>query len=79
MKDPTETLRRQMIETGQPERDLENADQRWTTEDMSRDFTVQSFMAPFVFVTRRADGVRGTLEFTHSPRFYFNFRPDEVK
>lgn len=79
MKDPTETLRRQMIETGQPERDLENADQRWTTEEMSRDFTVQSFMAPFVFVTRRADGVRGTLEFTHSPRFYFNFRPDEVK
>jgi hypothetical protein len=79
MKDPTETLRRQMIETGQPERDLETADKRWTTEEMSRDFSVQSFMAPFVFVTRRADGVRGTLEFTHSPRFYFNFRPDEVK
>ena len=58
MSDPTEKMRREMIETGQPLRDLQNADKRWTTEEMSRDFTVQSFMAPFVFVTRRADGVR---------------------
>ena len=79
MSDPTEKMRREMIESGQPLRDLQNADKRWTTEEMSRDFTVQSFMAPFVFVTRRVDGVQGTMEFTHSPRYYFNFLPDEVK
>jgi len=80
MKDPTEKLRREMLENNQPSRDLEKAARRWTTEEMSREFTVHSFMAPFVFVTRKADGVGGTLEFTHSPRFYFDFKPDsEVK
>ena len=76
MKDPTEKLRRGMIASGAPERDLAKAEKRWTTEEMSREFTVQSFMAPFVFVTRKSDGVQGTLEFTHSPRFYFDFKPD---
>jgi hypothetical protein len=75
--DPTEPLRRAMIETDQPAKDLAKAEQRWTTEEMARDFTVQSFMAPFVFVTRKADGVQGTLEFTHSPRFYFDFQEDK--
>jgi len=77
MKDPTEALRRDMLETGQPARDLETATQRWDTQELARDFTVQGFMAPFVVVTRKADGVRGTLEFTHSPRFYFNFVEDK--
>jgi pterin-4a-carbinolamine dehydratase len=77
MSDPTEPLRRRMIETGQPARDLEQADQRWSTEDLKRDFTVKSFMAPFVFVTRKADGADGTMEFTHSPRWYFNFKADK--
>ena len=76
MSDPTEATRREMLESGEPYRDLARADQRWTTEEMSRDFTVQSFLAPFVFVTRKADGARGTMEFTHSPRFYFNFVRD---
>ena len=71
--DPTEALRRAMIETGQPLADLAVAEQRWTTAEMTRDFTVHSFLAPFVLVTRKADGAHGTLEFTHSPRFYFNF------
>ncbi len=30
-------------------------------------------MAPFVIVRRRADGVKGSLEFQHNPRFYFNW------
>ena len=76
MKDPTEAIRREMLETNQPHVDLAHADQRWTTEEMTREFTVQSFLAPFVFVTRKVDGVKGTLEFTHSPRFYFDFKPD---
>jgi len=76
MNDPTESMRREMLESGEPYRDLARAEQRWTTEELSRDFTVQSFLAPFVFVTRKADGARGTMEFTHSPRFYFNFVRD---
>ena len=76
MKDETEPMRRQMLETGEPYKNLAAADRRWTTEELGRDFTVHAFLAPFVTVTRKADGVRGTLEFTHSPRFYFNFTPD---
>jgi len=30
-----------------------------------------------VNVVRRSDGVRGTPEFTHNPRVYFGFMPDE--
>lgn len=49
--------------------------QTWTTEELQRDFTVQGFMAPYVAVTRKADGVEGLLEFTHNPRVYFGFLP----
>jgi len=47
--------------------------QTWDTAALQRDFTVQAFAAPLVVVVRKDDGVRGTLEFTHSPRVYFNF------
>jgi hypothetical protein len=47
--------------------------QTWTTEQLRENFTVESFAAPFVFVQRKADAVRGTLEFIDSPRVYFNF------
>jgi hypothetical protein len=77
MSDPTEALRREMLETNQPYADLARADQRWNTEELQRDFTVQSFLAPFVFVTRKSDGAKGSMEFTHSPRFYFNFTEDK--
>jgi hypothetical protein len=69
-------IRRDMIESGQPYQDLARADKRWTTAEMSAEFTVHSFAAPFVIVTRKSDGAKGTLEFTHSPRFYFGFTPD---
>jgi hypothetical protein len=75
MKDSSEMFRREMIETNQPYVDLARAETRWNTEEMIRDFTTHGFAAPFVVVTRKADGVKGTLEFTHNPRFYFNFTP----
>jgi len=34
---------------------------------------VLGFMAPLVVVRRKADGVRGSLEFQHNPRFLFQF------
>jgi hypothetical protein len=76
-KDPTESVRREMLETGEPYRDLARAEERWDTDQVRELFEVHSFLAPFVLVTRKQDGVKGTLEFTHNPRWYFNFRPDD--
>ena len=74
--DRTEIVRRELLETNQPHVDLAHTDRRWTTAELTQDFTVHSFLAPFVFVTRKADGQRGVMEFTHSPRLYFNFVAD---
>ena len=35
------------------------------------------FSAPFVVVRRRRDGVKGTLQFNHNPRVYWDFAPDD--
>jgi hypothetical protein len=40
---------------------------------LSEDFVVLGFMAPYVGVERKCDGQKGSMEFQHSPRFYFNF------
>jgi hypothetical protein len=47
--------------------------QVWDTGQLSGEFEVLGFMAPFVVVRRRSDGRKGSLEFQHTPRFYFNF------
>ena len=44
-----------------------------TTNEMQEKYTVQGFSAPIVSVIRKADNVSGYLEFTHNPRYYFNF------
>jgi hypothetical protein len=72
--DPTEPARRAMIAAGEPAADLAASDgQRWDTEALQRDFDVVGFMAPFVVVIRKSDGVKGVLEFTSNPRVYFGF------
>lgn len=66
-----------MIETGQPAVDLtDDTGPTWDTDALRRDFEVLGFAAPFVVVRRRADGVKGSLEFTHNPRVYFGWRED---
>ena len=75
--DPSEAARRAMIELKQPEADLADTRVRYDTQQMSELFTVHSFLAPFVMVTRKSDGVKGSLEFTHYPRWYFNFVADD--
>ena len=45
----------------------------WDTDQLSAEFEVLGFMAPFVVVRRKSDGRKGSLEFQHDPRFYFNF------
>ncbi len=48
---------------------------KMTTEEMQALYTVIGFAAPYVVVRRKSDNVKGTLQFTHSPRFYFGFDP----
>jgi hypothetical protein len=47
----------------------------WDPDELRRDFEVLVFVAPFVRVRRRADGVDGLLMFQHHPRYYFAFEP----
>jgi len=49
----------------------------WSTSDLVQDFEVKGFLAPFVVVRRKSDGKIGSLEFQHSPRFYFNWKGDK--
>lgn len=46
--------------------------QVWDTEQLRAEFEVLSFLAPFVMV-RRKNGQRGSLQFQHAPRFYFDW------
>jgi len=76
----TDDIRKQMIADNQPLTDLletvGNDDPTWDTDALRRDFEVLGFAAPFVVVRRRADGVLGSLEFTHNPRVYFGWKED---
>ena len=48
----------------------------YNTSELSDAFEVISFLAPYVLVKRKSDGQRGTLMFSHRPRFYFEFAPE---
>ena len=83
MPDTTEPYRRQRLaeindEPGCREALEAQHGQVWNTDELSRDFDVIGFMAPFVVVRRRGDGKKGSLEFQHQPRFYFGFSPHEI-
>jgi len=76
--DPTEDARRALIPTMPhlAQQELDAGRPVWTTAEMQAEFSVQAFAAPFVAVTRRSDGQRGTIMFTGSPRFYFSWVPE---
>jgi hypothetical protein len=81
MPDPTEAIRRQRLveinaEPGSREALEAQHGAVWTTEELRRDFDVLGFAAPLVVVRRKSDGVRGSLEFQHSPRLFFNWEPE---
>lgn len=65
-----------MIEVHDYSTGAEPAGETWTTDELQRDFTVEAFLAPYVVVRRKSDGKKGTLEFKHSPRIYFDFKED---
>ncbi len=82
MPDATEPYRRQRIveinaQPGSREALEAQRGEVWSTEELSRDFEVLGFMAPFVVVRRKSDGKKGSVEFQHHPRFYFGFSPHE--
>ena len=78
MIDMTESLRMDILATTPvvPERALLEfrVGQVWDTDELCNDFTVESFLAPFVLVTRKADHAHGTLQFQPRPRFYHSFQ-----
>ena len=80
MNDPTEAIRRERLaeinaEPGSRQALEAQYGNVWDTQELSRDFEVEGFLAPLVVVRRKADGQRGSLEFQHQPRFYFSFSP----
>lgn len=48
----------------------------WDTTTLQQDFEVLGFLAPYVVVRRKTDGVRGTLQFNHQPRVYYGWEPE---
>ena len=81
MTDSTEAIRRQQVaqinaEPGSREYLEAMHGEVWTTSEVQRDFEVLGFLAPYCVVRRRSDGVKGSITFQHSPRFYFDFQPE---
>lgn len=84
MDDPTETARRERLaeinaEPGSREALEAEHGQVWDTDELRRDFEVIGFAAPLVVVRRRSDGQKGSLEFQHNPRLYFNWQPHNAR
>ena len=76
MTDPTEPIRRYLIDNDVPRLQAARAKVTYDTQQLQEHFTVHGFLAPFISVTRKADGVKGVMMFSHQPRFYFDFEPE---
>ena len=83
MSDPTEGIRRELVETINSNSITKDALEKiygkgnvFTTEDVRERFEVLGFMAPYVVVEEKKTGIKGSLMFQHSPRFYFGFQED---
>jgi hypothetical protein len=75
MDDPTEAARRERLAEINAEPSSREAlegqyGRVWDMQQLRQDFEVIGFLAPLVVVRRRLDGVKGSLEFQHSPRLY---------
>jgi hypothetical protein len=82
MDDPTEGMRRARFAELNAEADnrteLEQRHgQVWDSTQLRAEFEVIGFAAPYVMVRERKTSKVGSLEFQHSPRFYFNFEEDK--
>ena len=86
MNDPTEPFRREAVARINSEVEVDNEDWErvrleakygkvYNTQEVQAEFEIEGFMAPYVVCTSRRTKERGTMEFQHQPRLYFNFRP----
>lgn len=81
MTDPTEASRRERLVEINAKPGSRTAleaqyGQVWDTDELRETFEIVGFASPLVVVKRRADNVKGSLEFQHGPpRLYFGFRP----
>ena len=80
MTDPTEAVRRERLveinaEPGSREALEAQHGRVWDTSELQEEYQVLGFLAPYIVAIRRSDNVKGSLEFQHNPRFYFNFVP----
>jgi hypothetical protein len=79
MNDPTEALRKHdqaVLNSDQSSREELAAKYGpgvYDTDELCEHFEVLQFLAPYVEVRRKSDGVHGTLMFRHHPRLYFGF------
>lgn len=81
MIDETEDIRRAMqadLNSNAGERSALEAQHGkvWALDELRVEFEILQFAAPFVIVKRLSDGVRGSVKFQHSPRFYFEFHEE---
>jgi len=61
------------IQINHPVNPAPEGTQTWTSDEMRDDFEVMGFAAGMMFVKRKSDGQRGTLEFNGMPRVYHTF------
>jgi len=78
--DKTENIRREMTidlnnnALGRADLELKYG-QVWDNDELTKDFSVLSFAAPFILVESKATYAPGVLRFQDRPRFYFDFEP----
>jgi hypothetical protein len=81
MSDPIEAIRRQQLveinaDPGSRAALEAKHGQVWDTSELQDEFQALGFMAPYIIVRRRSDGVKGSLMFQANPRYYFSFQPE---
>jgi len=87
MSDPTEDFRREAVSKINSDVETNDADTErarlekeygevWDTKELSENFEVVGFLAPYCVVRRKSDGKKGTIMFQHLPRLYFKFQED---
>lgn len=80
MSDQTENARRELVSVVNQDAGRAKLEAKYgevlTTTEMQEQYTVEGFLAPFVVCRRKSDSKRGTLMFSHSPRYYFGWQED---
>jgi hypothetical protein len=81
MSDQTETIRRQQVAEinsdpgSRASLEAKHGDV-YDTSELQEAFSVLGFLSPYVIVQRKSDLTKGSMQFQHSPRFYFGFSPE---